>query len=294
VIVVSLTGYGQTGPSADYMAYGPAGGAIAGLYSVTGYEDGPAAETGIAVGDPTTGITAAWAVVASLVARRRTGAVARVDVAMVEAIATTVGEAWMAYVDTGAEPPRMGNHDPIWSPHNCYAVAGDDQWLTIACTDEAQWQGLCRVIDPALAGDARFADATARKANEAALDERIAAWATGRDPWEATWALQAEGVAAFPSLSPLPLWTGDPQLEAIGMLERPDHPAVGRQTVPGIPWRLTNGPNGLRRPAPMLAQHTEEVLTELLGYSVDEVVRLNETGALRQPDQPRGAAPART
>jgi crotonobetainyl-CoA:carnitine CoA-transferase CaiB-like acyl-CoA transferase len=64
--------------------------------------------------------------------------------------------------------------------------------------------------------------------------------------------------------------------------------------VPGIPWRLANGPNGLRRPAPMLAQHTEEVLTELLGYSVDEVVRLTEVGALRQPDAPNAAAPART
>ena len=73
VIVASLSGYGQTGPSADYMAYGPAGGAIAGLYDVTGYEDGPAAETGIAVGDPCTGMTAAWAIVAALAARRRTG-----------------------------------------------------------------------------------------------------------------------------------------------------------------------------------------------------------------------------
>ena len=88
---------------------------------------------------------------------------------------------------------------------------------------------------------------------------------------------------------------GDPQLEAIGMLERPDHPAVGRRTVPGIPWRLTNGPNGLRRAAPVLAQHTEEVLTELLGYSVEEVVRLTECGALRLPDQTQHAsAPART
>jgi crotonobetainyl-CoA:carnitine CoA-transferase CaiB-like acyl-CoA transferase len=212
---------------------------------------------------------------------------------MVEAIAATVGEAWMAYLDTGEEPARLGNRDPQWAPHNCYATAVDDHWLTIACTDEDQWRGLCRVVGAGLADDPRFADAAARKAHEAALDEIIGAWARTRDEWDAAWALQAEGVAAFPSVSPLPLWTGDPQLEAIGMLERPDHPAVGRQTVPGVPWRLTNGPNGLRRPAPLLAQHTEEVLTELLGFGVEEVVRLVEVGALRR-HRATGAAPAHT
>ncbi|MEA3218591.1 MAG: CoA:oxalate CoA-transferase, partial [Acidimicrobiia bacterium] len=72
----------------------------------------------------------------------------------------------------------------------------------------------------------------------------------------------------------------NPQLEAIGMLERPDHPAVGRRTVPGIPWRLANGPNGLRRPAPMLGEHTREVLTELLGFDAAEVEDLVEQGVL--------------
>ena len=87
-------------------------------------------------------------------------------------------------------------------------------------------------------------------------------------------------MAAAPSLSPLELWAdGNEQLAATDMLERPDHPVTGRRVVPGIPWHLRNGPNGLRRPAPLLGQHTEEVLAEL-GFSGEEQADLAARGAL--------------
>ena len=283
VIVASLTGYGQTGPASQYMAYGPAGGALAGLYASNGYEGGGARETGIAIGDPATGITAAWAIVAALFARRRGAAAARVDVAMVEAIAATVGEGWMSYQAEGRSPQPAGNHDPLWAPHNCYPSAGADNWVTIACTDEASWAALCGVVDGAdgaLRLDPRFATAQLRRSNEAALDAVVSAWTSTRDRWEITHLLQAASVAAFPSLSPAELWRGDPQLQALGMIERPVHPATGERAVPGVPWRLANAPNGLQRPSPMLGQHTEEVLTGLLGYTTDEITTLTGRGVV--------------
>ncbi|MDG2112726.1 MAG: formyl-CoA transferase, partial [Actinomycetota bacterium] len=70
------------------------------------------------------------------------------------------------------------------------------------------------------------------------------------------------------------------QLEAIGMLETPEHPVTGRHVVPGIPWRLTNGPNGIQRVAPMLGEHTDEVLTTMLGFSDDQVAAMHASGAL--------------
>ncbi len=287
VIVASLSGYGQTGPCSSYMAYGPAGGSLAGLYAATGYPGGPAVETGIAVGDPCTGITAAWAIVAALAARARTGVAATIDVAMVEAVAATVGEPWMAYLETGDDPQRTGNHDPQWAPHNCYRAAGDDRWVTIACTDDDQWQRLAALIDrdagTRLAADDRFRSAGDRKRHEAALDEIVERWTRSLDRWEVTHRLQAIGVAALPSLSPMDLWAGDPQLDAIGMLDRPHHPVTGSRVVPGIPWRLRHGPNGLRRPAPRLGQHTDEVLVELLGLSTKEVAALRRAGAVHGP-----------
>ncbi|MDH4077706.1 MAG: CoA transferase, partial [Acidimicrobiia bacterium] len=293
VIAVSCTGYGQNGPSAAYMAYGPAGGAAAGLYAANGYPDEDKAyETGVAVGDPGTGLTAAFATVAAIVAKRRTGRVSRLDIAMVEAIGATVGELWMQYLSEGAPPGPAGNQDPQWAPHGVYATAGSQdggQWVTIACTTDAQWQALVEVAGKRPDGslDARFADprfatAEGRKAHEAEIDGLLSAWVRGQDRWELTGRLQAAGVAAVPSISPLELWTSNEQLAAIGMLEQPDHPVTGRHTVPGIPWRLINGPNGLRRPAPTLGQHTDEVMAEL-GFSPDEVGALKACGALRAP-----------
>jgi crotonobetainyl-CoA:carnitine CoA-transferase CaiB-like acyl-CoA transferase len=280
VIVASLTGYGQTGPYARYTAYGPAGGAMTGLFAANGYADGDAAETGIAVGDPGLGIAAAWAIVAALVSRQRGGEPARVDAAMVEAVATTLGEPWMEYVTTGENPPRRGNHDIVWTPHNCYPAAGEDQWVTIACTTGDAWSRLCSVIDDGLADDERFITMTLRKQHEDDLDAIVAAWTSSQDRWEVARRLQAVGVAAFPSLSPADLWRGDPHLAALGMLEQPDHPATGNRTIPGVPWRLTNGPNGLRRRAPLIGEHTDEVLRELLQCDAVELADLHHRGVL--------------
>ncbi len=287
VIVVSLSGYGQTGPDSANVAYGPAGGAVAGLYAANGYEGAEPSETGIAIGDPGTGITAAWAVMSAIVARRRNGEVATIDVAMVEAVAATIGEPWMEWQSTSELPGPRGNHDAVWSPHNCYPAAGADRWVTIACTTDAMWKNLCVLIDDrlgdsGLADDPRFGTAAERKRNEALLDELIGLWTAQHDRWGITNQLQAVGIAAFPSLSPLDLWSGDPHLVAMGMLEQPNHGAVGRQTVPGVPWRLSNVPNGLRTPAPMLGEHSQEVLADVLGYSSEEISTLIESNVIRQ------------
>ena len=127
--------------------------------------------------------------------------------------------------------------------------------------------------------DPRFASAAGRKAHEAEVDALMGEWVAGRDRWELTRGLQAVGVAALPSISPLELWQDNEQLVAIGMLERPEHPVTGPHVVPGIPWRLAHGPNGLRRPAPTLGQHTEEVLGEL-GYQPAEIEQLRRLGVL--------------
>jgi len=285
-VVVSLTGYGQDGPYAEYMAYGPCGGAFAGLYAANGYEGGMPMETGIAIGDPATGLTGAFATMAALAARTRGEAPARVDVAMVEAIAATVGELWMQYQATGEAPGPIGNRDPQWAPHNVYRTA-EDQWLALACTSDDQFRALIGLAPEEVAArlaEPRFATEAGRKAAEDDLDAILAGWLDGTDRAAVVEALAAAGVPAAASLSPLELWGGDvgpghEQMHAIGMLERPDHPLTGARVIPGVPWRLRNRPNGLRRPAPMLGQHTDEVLAEL-GFDRDAVDRLAAAGAL--------------
>jgi crotonobetainyl-CoA:carnitine CoA-transferase CaiB-like acyl-CoA transferase len=280
IIMASISGYGHTGPQRNYMAYGPAIPPLAGLSSLTGYEGGPPQEVGMAYGDPTSGIHAAVGICAALAARQRTGRGQHIEVSLWESVAALMSEGWMEYAMNGAQPPRRGNHDPWMAPHNCFRCTGEDEWVTIACGTEEEWQALCRAIgQPQLATDARFGSASARKAHEAALDQILTAWTSTREKWEITRTLQAVGVAAFPSMSGKDL-VEDPHLNQRGFFERLAHPEVGVRMHMGTPWRFTNTPNGVRAPAPLLGQDTEQVMQDVLGYSTQQIARLKEEKVL--------------
>lgn len=277
IVVATISGYGETGPYRTYMGYGPTTGPLSGLSSMTGYDDGHPQELGISLGDPAAGITAAHGIVAALVARDRTGEGQYVDVALWEATAVNAAEGWMDQAMNGTQPRPMGNHDPLMAPHDCYRCAGVDDWVTIACATDDEWRALAALIDPALVTDPRFATAADRKTNEGVLDTLVGSWTATLDRWAVTNALQAVGVAAFPSMSAADL-AADEQLEAHGLFSRLDHPVVGVRTHTGTPWRLTNSPNGVRFPAPLLGQHTHEVLGDLLGYDDDRIGRIAASG----------------
>jgi benzylsuccinate CoA-transferase BbsF subunit len=277
--VTSISGYGSSGPNAHFMGYGPTTAPLSGLASLNGYPGGPPAELGISLGDPAAGIVAAFAIVAALARRDRTGHGSVIDVSLWEATACSAIEGWMAHALGNGQPPRMGNRDPLLAPHGCYRCSGDDTWLAIECPDDQTWRSLADLIEPGLAGDPRFATASDRKANEDTLDEVMAGWCDGRDQWELTTLLQAAGVPAHPSQSPA-LLVVDEQLNHQGLFERLEHPAVGKRTHTGIPWRLTNSRNGVPRPAPTLGQHTEEVLTEVLGLDATGLAELKAAGGI--------------
>lgn len=280
IIMASISGYGQTGPQRNYMAYGPAIPPLTGLSSITGYEGGPPEEVGMAYGDPTSGIHAAAAICAALVARRRTGQGQHIDVSLWQAVAVLVAEGWMDYAMNASQPPRRGNRDPWMAPHNCYRCAGEDEWVTIACGTDEEWTGLCRAIGrPELATDARFGSAADRKVNEEELDRVLSAWTATRKKWDVTHQLQEAGVAAFPSMSGKDL-IEDPHLGARGFFERLAHPEVGTRTHMGIPWLFSHAPNGVRWPAPLLGQDTDQVMGEVLGYGAQEIARLKDEQVL--------------
>lgn len=276
VIVVSISGYGHTGPLKDYMGYGPAIPPLTGLSALTGYQGGPPQELGVSIGDPNAGITAAAAICAALAARKRTGQGQYIDVSLWSAAAVLAAEGWMEYAMNGVEPPRQGNRDRWMTPHNCFRCLGEDMWVTIACGTEEEWRALCRVSGHAhWAEDPRFRTANARKIHENELEQLMTEWTTQHDRWEITALLQGAGVAAFPSMSSKDL-AEDAQLNARGFFARLPHPEVGVQAHTGIPWLLTYAPNGVRSPAPLLGQHTDEVMRDILGYQEEDIARLKE------------------
>jgi crotonobetainyl-CoA:carnitine CoA-transferase CaiB-like acyl-CoA transferase len=280
IIMASISGYGHTGPQKQYMAYGPAIPPLTGLSSLTGYVDGPPQEVGISYGDPNAGINAAVAICAALAARQRTGRGHYIDVSLWEAVAALVPEGWMDYAMNGTQPPRQGNRDPWLAPHNGFRCAGEDEWVTIACGTDEEWRALCQAIEqPQLGADARFRTAPDRKLHEDELERLLTAWTAVRDKWEVTRTLQAVGVAAFPSMNTKDL-ADDRHLNEREFFARLSHPEIGVQIHTGIPWRFQHAPNGVQASAPLLGQHTDQVMRELLEYSEQEIARLKEQQVL--------------
>jgi len=279
LIMASISGYGETGPYANYMGYGPAIPPLTGLTMGTGFVGGGPAEMGVSMPDPTAGITMAFEVCAALEKRRESGRGDHLDVSLWEATAVFSVEAWMDHVMNGAEPTPQGSRDLAMSPHGFFPTRGEDDWISIACESDEQWRALSDELAPELGDDPRFRLLSDRKRNESELEEELAARTRDRERWELTRALQARGVSAFPAMTSADVLS-DPHLEARGFLEEKPHPEVGMRKHTGIPYSLGRRPNGVRKAAPVLGADTNAVLSEVLGYSADEIRALRDSKVL--------------
>ena len=279
LIMMSMSGYGRTGPCSRFLNYGPQLGAQSGLLSATGYPGDRPREAAVAYSDPASGLFASHLITAALIHKKRTGAGQYIDLAMLEVLEMLAPEVLLEYAMTGRDPGFVGNRDSLMCPHNCYKALGDaEKWVTIAIGTQAQWRALCEAMGlPAMADDPRFAIATMRKRNEDDLDRIISEWTAQRDRWETTGLLQGRGVAAFPSFNSKDV-AEDPHLRERGFLVRLEHAEGGRLIEPGIPWNMSATPCRVHRAAPALGADTEEVLIRLLGYSRDKIdaLRRNE------------------
>jgi len=261
VIIASVTGFGHTGPLRHYMGYGPTTAPLSGLAALTGHVGGEPVEAGLSIGDPAAGLTAAFAIVASLIARRRTGQTSRIDVSLWEATAVNAIDGWMNHALGGPPLAPAGNRDLSEAPHGVYRCAGDDEWVSIACMSDHEWVALASLIEPDLARDVRFATSADRKAHEDELDSIVGAWTVPQGKWDVTERLQAVGVAAYPSLDCQEVEANE-QLVAQDFFVHLDHPEVGRRTHCGVPWRMLNSDDHVVSRAPLLGEHTTEVLGE--------------------------------
>ncbi|HKD65709.1 MAG TPA: CoA transferase [Candidatus Binataceae bacterium] len=278
LIMLSMAGYGQTGPFRNYVSYGPIVAAHCGMHTLTTYPGDRPRNLGIGYGDPVVGIFGAWLLNAALIHRERTGQGQYIDLSNLEAMEMMMPEALLEYAMNGRDIGAAGNHDPLMSPYNCYKALGDaEAWVTIAVGTEDEWRALCDAMGkPSMASDPRFGSAAARKRNEEELDRIINAWTSERDRWAITELLQRAGVAAMPTFTNQDV-AEDRHLRERGFLVDLDHPEVGVRTYTGVPWTMSRTPCKLNRVSPCLGQDSAEVLCRLLNYTPEQIEELRRT-----------------
>jgi benzylsuccinate CoA-transferase BbsF subunit len=280
IIMISMSGYGAVGPESPYVSYGPAQAPLSGLSSLTGFADFPPMHVGFSYGDPNGGLHGAFAVLAALMHRARTGEGQYIDLSQWESSIAIIGEGMMAYTMNGTPPSRIGNRDPHMSPHGLFHCQGEDRWVSIVVASEEEWQRFCQGVgQPGLAIDPRFSSLEARKKNEDALEALITTWTEMLTAEEVTQKLQAVGVAAFPAVTNKEL-AEDPHLQNRGFFVELPHPEVGVRRHAGVPWIFSDMPCQVRRPAPCAGQDTDDVLRRVLGYSPDEIAAFRAKGVL--------------
>jgi crotonobetainyl-CoA:carnitine CoA-transferase CaiB-like acyl-CoA transferase len=273
IVAVSMSMYGHEGPLSYQTGYAPCFSALAGVCQLVGYQGGPPQLLNIRYGDSSYGTAAAFAAVVALCHRQRTGQGQFVDISAVESIAAMLGDSFMEYFLTGQVPERAGNRHPEMAPHGTYPCSGDE-WISIAVRTDDEWTALCAAMgQPALARDPRYQDLPSRQTNSQSLDDILAGWTRAKDARELAESLRGRAVAAFKSLSSIDLVSDE------HLWERGFYPHVrdGKdRSIPivGAPWRLSATPAAVHRAAPLLGEHNDYVLGELLGLSPSERQRL--------------------
>ena len=283
IIMISSTGYGYTGPWANFGATGPATEGASGLAYMTGYIDGPPVLPEIPYADYTAAEHAVFAVMAALMHRQRTGNGQFVDISQTQAASATIPEALLDYAVNQRIKARMGNEDSGMAPHGCYPCKGDDRWIAIAVADDGQWLALCDVLQRGGWAEVdRFRDGVSRWHHRAELDQLINRVTAEWDAHKLAHELQAAGVAAGAVLDGKDLLF-DPHLRARKFYEViRHHPSTGIPPLPyaSRPWKLSLTPSVDRKAGPIMGEHNSLVLSGILGRSAEELAALEEEGVI--------------
>jgi len=278
IIQVRMPAFGLSGPWRDNVGFAQTMEQISGLAWVTGHaDDQPRIQRGPC--DPLAGMHAVYAVLVALAEREQTGEGKLLECTMVEGALNAAAEVaieWSAY---GVELGRAGNRGPEGAPQNIYACRGEEKWLALAVTSDAQWKALCEELgDPDWTRDAELASASGRRNKHDLLDEKLAAWAAAQELDEAVRRLVERGVPAA-ALTDARAASAHPQLSARGFFEEVDHPVVGRHPIAGPPFRYATVDHWQRRPTPTMGEHNREVLGDL-GLADAEIDQLEAEGVI--------------
>ncbi|MBV7482208.1 CaiB/BaiF CoA-transferase family protein [Bordetella sp. BOR01] len=281
IIYLAMSMQGGSGPEKHYLGYGATMAAVTGIQQLTGLPGRLPAGTGTNYPDHIPNpCHAAFALLAALRHRRRTGQGQRIDMAQTEPTVALLGPAVLDYTVNGHVQQARGNRHPDAAPHGVYPCAGADRWIAICVMRDTQWQGLRRALgQPHWMADPALATASARLRHADEIDARLAQEAARHDAGALVALLQSHGVAAG-MVSTAADVIADPQLEHRDHWLTLNHPEMGPSLYNAQPFRYARSPAGQARPAPLLGQHTRDICGELMGLDEAEIERLAQEGAL--------------
>jgi crotonobetainyl-CoA:carnitine CoA-transferase CaiB-like acyl-CoA transferase len=281
LIMLSTCMQGQTGPNALYPGFGQLMAALSGFYYISGYSHGSCAPPYGAYTDFIAPRFSASALLAALDYRRRTGKGQYIDMAQYEAAMQNLAPALIDYAASGRILEPRGNRSDRYAPHGAYRATDEDggeRWIAIAVENDEQWRAMLTAVG-AQSRDSRFDTAAGRFANTDAVDEFVGKLVRGHNAYELTAKLQAAGVAAYPVQNCVDIHNDD-NLESFGFWHWLEHKEMGASPYEGLSHRMSRTPGDLRRPAPVLGEHNDEIFGGMLGMSADEIEQLKKDNVI--------------
>lgn len=279
LIIGRVSGFGQTGPWSNRTGFGAIAEAMAGLRHLGGFPDRPPVRTGLSIGDSLAGMFTCIGVLAALQNRQETGKGQVVDVGITDAV-LAVGESVLAeYSATGAIRERTGTSLPKIAPSNIYPTA-DGSWVLIAGNGDAIFRRLAAAMEqPDLLDDPRFESHRARGEHQQVLDDIVGAW-TSRLPLAQVLELMEEHAVPAGPISTAADVHANPHFRARGAVVDVDTRDLGTLSMQGVVPRLSATPGSVRWAGPELGEHTDEILSDLLGYGAHAIADLKASGTV--------------
>ncbi|MBN1829990.1 MAG: CoA transferase [Deltaproteobacteria bacterium] len=275
IVYSSISGFGQYGPYRDLPGYDIIGQAMGGIMSITGWPDSPPTRTGTAIADVLGGLCSCIGILSSLMARKNIGRGQHVDVSLVDSVVSAMETIIQIYLVEKREPQRVGNRYEFIYPYDSFPAKNG--WIVIGIGNDKLWREFCRAIGREdLLEVEDYKTNVSRVKNNAKVKQIVEEWTLRHDVKDVVDFLLERKIPCAPIYGVKDIVNDEHIAKARAMILDVEHPTAGPTKIVGLPIKLSHTPGAVKTPAPLLGQHTDEILREVLSYSEDTIDRLQQ------------------